>query len=87
MAGQYLPLWTFCLENILVILREPQPVKRIDDTPLPENESECPCCAKLAVRVAEMAAALAMAQVELADLHFSKRVSREQAEDTDPEWY
>lgn len=31
--------------------------------------------------------ALKKAQVELADLHFGRRVSREQADDRDPEWF
>lgn len=31
--------------------------------------------------------ALKKAQVELADLHFGRRVSREQADNTDPEWF
>jgi len=55
-------------------------VKEIDETPLPENESECPCCAALAIRVATLA-------VEVADLHHRRRVSRQQAVDQDPEWY
>ena len=80
-------------------------MKEIDDTPVSENESECPCCAELALRVAELRAlygeritelastvadqqdALKKAQVELADLHFGRRVSRQQADDQDPEWH
>lgn len=51
-----------------------------DTTPLDENESECPCCAELARRVAAL-------EVQVADLHHRRAVSREQADDTDPEWY
>lgn len=51
-----------------------------DTTPVDENESECPCCAALADRVAAL-------EVLVADLHTRRAVSREQADDTDPEWY
>ena len=41
----------------------------------------------LEAQVAILKDALKKAQVELADLHFGRRVSREQADDRDPEWF
>ena len=55
-------------------------MRRFDDTPGEETESECPCCAALALRVAAL-------EVQIADLHHRRAVSREQADDTDPEWF
>ena len=42
---------------------------------------------RLEAQVAILKDALKKAQVELADLHFGRRVSREQADDRDPEWF
>jgi len=55
-------------------------MKEIDDTDPHKSESECPCCAALALRVAAL-------EVQIADLHHRRAVSREQADDTDPEWF
>jgi len=41
----------------------------------------------LEAQVAILRDALKKAQVELADLHFGRRVSREQSDDRDPEWF
>ena len=57
-----------------------QIMKEIDDTDPHKSESECPCCAALALRVAAL-------EVQIADLHHRRAVSREQADDTDPEWF
>ena len=55
-------------------------MKEIDETDPSESESECLCCAALAIRVATL-------EVEVADLHHRRRVSRQQAVDQDPEWH
>lgn len=62
-------------------------MRRFDDTPTDENESECPCCADLALRVALLRAAVAELAAEVADLHYRRRVSRDQVVNLDPEWY
>ena len=51
-----------------------------DNTPVDENESECPCCAVLALRVAAL-------EVMVADLAHSRAVLRQVLEDQDEEWY
>jgi hypothetical protein len=51
-----------------------------DTTPVDENESECPCCAVLARRVAAL-------EVLVADLQYSRRVRRAQVEDNDEQWW
>lgn len=60
-------------------------------TGLPDREDEeLKVNARLAIleaKVAILSDALRLAQVELADLHFGRRVSREQADNTDPEWF
>ena len=72
-------------------------MKEIDETPVPESESEM----TLEVRVGLLEALVASAQVELArlshdvraahvelaDLHHRRRVSRHQAYVQDPEWF
>jgi len=63
-------------------------VKEIDDTPVPESESDVEeivttlwsWIAKLEERVMEL-------ETEVADLHHRRRVSRQQAVDQDPEWH
>jgi len=52
----------------------------VDNTPVDENESECPCCAKMRARVTAL-------EVQVADLVHRRRVSRQQATDQDPEWF
>ena len=51
-----------------------------DTTPVDENESECPCCAALALRVAAL-------EVKVADLAHSRAVMRQALESQDEEWY
>jgi len=51
-----------------------------DTTPVDENESECPCCAEMRTRVTRL-------EVQVADLTFRRRVSRDQVVNLDPEWY
>ena len=43
--------------------------------------------AALEAKVAILSDQLRIARVELADLHFGRKVSREQADQTDPEWF
>ena len=43
--------------------------------------------AALEHQVAVLRDALRLAQVEVADIHYAKAVSRQQATDQDPEWY
>ena len=73
-------------------------MKEVDDTPLPESESEIDIetiCALLYPQVAafmeiEMYALehrVAALEAEVADLHHRRRVSRQQAVDQDPEWF
>jgi len=72
-------------------------MKETDDTPLPENESEDTLEDILRViaanatyallRMDDIALQIAHLQVEVADLHHRRRVSRQQATDQDPEWH
>ena len=62
-------------------------MKDIDDTDPTESESECPCCAELRVTVLEIVQVIAQLKAEVADLHYRRRVSRQQATDQDPEWF
>lgn len=41
----------------------------------------------LEAQIALLTDALRIATVELADLHYRRRVSRDQANDRDPEWF
>ena len=72
-------------------------MKEIDDTPLPENESECPDCAALLLVLAELVEeaskwptisqgqkALAL---RVANLETRKNWQGHQDENNDPEWY
>ena len=68
-------------------------MKEIDDTDPPEGESERQIgeiyarLVYLEAQVAILKDALKKAQVELADLHWAKRVSRGRRDDSDPEWF
>ena len=73
-------------------------MKEVDDTPVPESESEIDIetiCALLYPQVAafmeiEMYALenrVAALEAEVADLHHRRRVSRQQTVDQDPEWF
>ena len=63
-------------------------VKRIDDTPVDENESDCPACAKLREQLIVTLLALEKRVVRI-----SKRVANletqrtPQDENDDPEWF
>ena len=65
-------------------------MKEVDDTPIPESESEPPVEEVLAAIVATMATfrtQIELLKAEVADLHHRRRVSRQQAVDQDPEWF
>ncbi len=72
-----------------------------DNTPLNENESECPYCAALGFRVAALEVMVAdlealltlrvargvALEVQVADLAASRAVMRQALEDQDEEWF
>ena len=68
-------------------------MKEIDDTPPPENESVIVDLLVLETWIALWADNLRLIErletleVEVADLHHRRRVSRQQAVDQDPEWH
>ena len=68
-------------------------MKEIDETPLPENESVIVDLLVLETWIALWADNLRLIErletleVEVADLHHRRRVSRQQATDQDPEWH
>jgi hypothetical protein len=73
-------------------------MKEIDDTPLPQSESELSLEEDVALLrlfveddldhwMKEIERRVANLVVEVADLHHRRRVSRQQATDQDPEWY
>jgi len=65
-------------------------MRDVDDTPVPESESEPPVEEVLAAIVATMATfrtQIELLKAEVADLHHRRRVSRQQAVDQDPEWH
>ena len=61
-------------------------MKEIDETPLPENESE-DRMDLIYDRVHRLLERIQALEVEVADLHHRRRVSRQQATDQDPEWH
>ena len=65
-------------------------MKEIDDTPVPESESELSVIELLQWQDAVLSVLkrkVEALEVEVADLHHRRRVSRQQAVDQDPEWY
>jgi hypothetical protein len=68
-------------------------VKEIDETPVPESESVIVDLLVLETWIALWADNLRLIErletleVEVADLHHRRRVSRQQAVDQDPEWH
>ena len=68
-------------------------MKEIDDTPVPEGESECPEWFQVWLVgfqcrvIAQLEGRIAKLNAEVADLHYRKRISRQQATDQDPEWH
>jgi len=65
-------------------------MKEIDDTPVTENESEPTLemvIDAVASHIARLEERIGNLEVEVADLHHRRRVSRQQANDQDPEWY
>ena len=73
----------------VILQRNPLPYP--DMTGLPDREDEKlkvnARLAALEAKVAILSDQLRIARVELADLHFGRKVSREQADQTDPEWF
>ena len=62
-------------------------MKEIDETPLPENESEDLAGDRFKKTWYKLVARVAELEKEVADLHHRRRVSRQQAVDQDPEWH
>ena len=65
-------------------------MKEIDDTPVPENESEWDFDAMfdaISIRMKQLNERLEALEAKVADLHYRRRVSRQQAVDQDPEWF
>ena len=68
-------------------------MKEIDETPVPESESVIVDLLVLETWIALWADNLRLIErletleVEVADLHHRRRVSRQQAVDQDPEWH
>jgi len=65
-------------------------VKEIDETDPSESESEWDFQAMfdaIRIQMARLSQRLASLEVEVADLHHRRRVSRQQAVDQDPEWH
>ena len=68
-------------------------MKEIDETPVPESESECPEWFQVWLVgfqsrvIAQLEGRIAKLNAEVADLHHRRRVSRQQATDQDPEWF
>jgi uncharacterized protein YceH (UPF0502 family) len=61
-------------------------MKEIDDTPIMKTESERNI-ELMEFIVGELTARIKELEAEVADLHHRREVAREQADDTDPEWY